>query len=111
MIETKFTPGPWCVGHTEKPKGPYQGPRVPVHVGAFENRGNCFAIVYHGGRGATQATVEDAEANARLIAAAPDLFAACVAALEFAEESGEDLGANHWPDLRAAIERATETTQ
>lgn len=48
------------------------------------------------------------EANAKLIAAAPELLAACKAALEFADESDVDLGMNCWPELRAAIRKAEE---
>lgn len=71
------TPGPWSVGFTQERKyatGTYH--EVPVNVGAFENRGNCLAMVVMGGPGAIRRDSESVEANARLIAAAPELLEA-----------------------------------
>ena len=48
---------------------------APVHVGEGETRGNCHTIVYGGGAGALTSTEAAVTANARLIAAAPDMFA------------------------------------
>lgn len=54
------------------------------------------------------------QANANLIAAAPDLLAACKAALEKITGTGQDGTLGHHPDnpvpaqLRAAIAKATD---
>jgi hypothetical protein len=48
------------------------GVHFPVHFAD----GNAIAVVHNGGAGATESTPETVEANARLIAAAPDLYAA-----------------------------------
>lgn len=74
----KHTPGPWSVGHMRPVKyaaGITQY-ETPVHVGEGGSRGNCLAIVYLGGPGATTSTPEVTAANARLIAHAPELLAA-----------------------------------
>ena len=73
------TPGPWTVGHTRQSKThPSIGPfyETAVHVGDSTARGNCLAIAYMGGDGATDKDRDAVEANARLIAAAPDLLEA-----------------------------------
>lgn len=81
----EHTPGPWCVGHTreqrvDKRLAPFW--ETPVHVGEFSNRGNCLAIAYLGGPGAIDSSREAVEANARLIAAAPELFKALKAIVD-----------------------------
>ena len=93
MSDTKHTSGPWRLG------GPY---RLTVETGV----GDVVAMisVYPHGR----------DANAALIAAAPDLIAACEMALaEIMALTGDDAcGCNHTPPLccactlRAAIEKA-----
>ena len=73
---SKHTPGPWTVGGTRhyKHSGSIDGVEVAIHYGPPESRGNCIAFAYgHGPHG-------DAEADARLIAAAPELLSQ----LEFA---------------------------
>ena len=74
------TPGPWSVGDTRVTQSSgLKHIEVPVHVGRFgvsPGRGNCFAIVYMGGRGAISQDHLDVEANAKLIAAAPDMYRA-----------------------------------
>jgi len=53
-------------------------------------------------------TADDPErdANARLIAAAPELVEALAGALWTAEENGFDLGQQPWADVRAALKKA-----
>ena len=73
--ETQWTPGPWSVGRTiSRERGAYL--ETPVHVGERGNRGNCIALVYLGGPGAIHRDAASLEANAHLIAAAPDLYEA-----------------------------------
>ena len=84
----EHTPGPWCIGHVRDTTQKYQHTsfEVPVHVGAWNDRaagpGNCLAIAYLGGPGAIDSTREAVEANARLIAAAPELFKALKAIVD-----------------------------
>lgn len=73
------TPGPWSVGNSRKqPVDSKMGAmwEAAVHVGSEANRGNSLASVHMGGLGALYSTKEAVEANARLIAAAPDLVVA-----------------------------------
>lgn len=92
---TQHTPGPWT---------------VPIKR-VSHNQG--FAIMAGGVRVAD--TIEDhsavdAEANAHLISAAPDLLAACRAVVEWAEESGRmESNAKDeqlWQQILAAIAKA-----
>jgi len=108
-MNTKHTPGPWTletvktqVGHCHK-IGPFPG-SCGRDVG--------YACVYVDGQHAPDArTGKEAEllANAKLIAAAPDLLQACQAVL-----SGDHIGENGIPRdslfllVRAAIAKATE---
>ena len=66
MSEAKHTPGPWNVGKTTMDRLIYADSEH-----AFD-----LAIVRNGG------SDEETEANAALIAAAPDLLAACKTALD-----------------------------
>lgn len=83
MSETKHTPGPWCVRHfagdhgratVEQDRGKDNtSPFHPVcNVSRVGSRNVC-EIYSLGPQGATS----EAEANARLIAAAPSLLEAC----------------------------------
>lgn len=85
------TPCPWGVmwqcSTQRKWGGGHTSWEVPVCVGRLENGslGNVIAIVHMGGKGATTSTKEAVEANARLIATAPDLLAVCELALMLIE--------------------------
>jgi len=74
MSETKHTPWPWFQSHREKPNGMFS-----TEVYDKEGQVICVlawhAVSYEGG------VYTDREANARLIAAAPDLLEALKAAL------------------------------
>lgn len=95
MIEVKNTPGPW--NQSSKGDG-----RIYIEGGAAADD-IAVTLMVHDQR-------EDA-ANARLIAAAPDLLAACEALLRFAESvrpGGGVLAGEHdmLRDARAAISKA-----
>ena len=84
-MNTKHTPGPWDLNETQR--GTY------IYQGGTEN---CIAEIY--------ADVnEDQAANARLIAAAPELLEALLALLPGAEAMG-------WSTekARVAINKATQ---
>lgn len=94
---SKHTPGPWRVT---------EGRRID------SGRGYSTAIadVWAHGEGADDApSTGEAEANARLLAAAPDLLEACKEAVAVANMSDEDkptLDDIDWARLRAAIAKA-----
>ena len=95
-MEAKHTPGPWEAGH-------YNG--TPT---IFDSRGNGtipLATVH-------DVTTGDPEANARLIAAAPDLLAACEALAQWADKECMPVGETNdgpWDQLDAAIAKAKTT--
>ena len=113
------TPGPWSIGHVRN-KGQLQSfNELPIHVGApgvNGGQGNSIAIVHLGGRGALSNSVDDLEANGQLMAASPDLLAACRELLaayarnadKSAAESGESSLHSSVQHARAAIAKATK---
>lgn len=104
----QFTPGPWVTRANDcADSGPHErvGKYVPG-AGAFQIIANCS----HEATGGT-----DSEANARLIAAAPELLASLEAIDVFWSEDGatpedpfwsDDMVAT-WKRIRAAIALAT----
>ena len=98
------TPGPW---HIEKWNPQAIFSRIGTHVASATHGDgrNAFSI----GKLTDSCQNDDPEANARLIAAAPDLLAACEAAL--AERANVGLNRPHWTPgvterLQAAIAKA-----
>lgn len=81
--QTKHTPGPWVVNDEIFVHG-------PDGMGIF-------------GGASTHRSDEECAANARLIAAAPDLAAAAAAALDYFGEKGV---AHIWMPLEAALRKA-----
>lgn len=78
-MASKFTSGPWSVmmQNVRKEGRAYgHGYMAPIQVGESSNAGNVLAIVYLGGDGAVYYDRDSVVANAHLIAAAPDLYAA-----------------------------------
>jgi hypothetical protein len=77
----KHTPGPWTVNSSREYNSglPYiiWGPKGPGY--------GAVAYAFLVGLQIPDSQLAEVTANARLIAAAPDLRAACVSALEFAE--------------------------
>jgi hypothetical protein len=96
MSNATHTPGPWHVRSSE-------GQQSHV-VYAADNYAIANATTYHG-----QHPLHCAEANARLIAAAPELLAACEAALPELDFVSDGLGEGFHTvvdGLRAAIAKA-----
>lgn len=80
MSEYKYTPGPW------------EASGNGVHKFQSKHYGACVAVT-HG---------DQRHANAKLIAAAPDLLDACKAAAEWIDHRGNPI----WRQLIAAITKA-----
>lgn len=100
---TRFTPGPWTWeadddSPLDRPSIIVRGSRVIDRTQSLRrdmrdmpSANQKVAYVYtptepvgpHGGQKCTKATVKEGQANARLIAAAPDLLAACEAIAEW----------------------------
>jgi hypothetical protein len=78
---TKHTPGPWELSNDHKPS-----PYVIRQVGRF---GGLASVKFHGFNKTERAREEQA-ANARLIAAAPDLLDALEEAIEVVGSWGDD---------------------
>lgn len=72
-LAQKAVPGPWSAGNARM-QNVHEKFRpmteVPIHVGEGTLRGNCHAIVYNGGLGATSSAEDAVTANAAFIAAA-----------------------------------------
>lgn len=86
-MSTKHTPGPWTVTKVAPDKYP-SGYRASVY---YAIKANGSRIAQTSGEHMTQ----DAEANARLIAAAPELLALLI-------ESQSDIGGD-WRERRDAL--------
>jgi hypothetical protein len=105
----RHTPGPWIVDedgasiYAKDTHNPDTGDWLICEIEAGCNNSGL-------GNG------EEDEANAHLVAAAPDLLEACKQALELLTGTGQDGTLGHHPDnpvpalLRAAIQKATSTT-
>lgn len=80
MKEAKFTPGLWCLKPEEhnrdyiRIRGTIPGTRMKI--------ANVCGTVHHGNEGWQDRDAEEVRANARLIAAAPELFSALATAVE-----------------------------
>lgn len=100
-MENKHTPGPWHVfdNRTDKSFDRYDVARIGVGSKLDSDVANCYGF-------ASERTDEEVLANARLIAAAPDMLAAL-------QEIVARNEIQHWFNLdqaRAAIARATGVT-
>ena len=96
MTASNHTPGPWRVA----PQSDYAGDDINIDA---STRG------YVACAGKVGISNGEAEANARLIAAAPDLLdmlAAAAARIEVAAAEGNTILSAWLPDARAAIARA-----
>jgi len=100
-MRTEHTPGPW---HLVPPDAPKSWPMIAAKVGERKPLICCLEYskrgpIYH----------DDAVANARLIAAAPELLSALHRLVEI--EDGPGMAVRGWPEAmdaaRAAIAKAT----
>ena len=89
MNETKHTPGPWTATPTA----------------GHETHGQ--SVVYAEADGKDVAVIYDGKANARLIAAAPELLAACKAIAALMDGQGRANMPEVAGQARAAIAKAT----
>jgi hypothetical protein len=97
MPEMKHTPGPWRAGYASEMER-----AVQMLVRAEQIDGQPYvAVVPSRGIGD-----HSHMANARLIAAAPDLLMACIAAFK---SKGGALPISTWLEIQAAVEKATGT--
>lgn len=97
MADTKHTPGPW----TFDPSKSWR----PHRVGLKHFVGNDDADIAHISESFSSGrTPEETFANARLIAAAPELLAACQRALAEAVADDQD---EWFANMRTAIAKAT----
>lgn len=104
MSESKFTPGPWYISIDNR------------SCPSVRNKGGyvCFAPSIHNYGDPLRYMDEAAErqANARLIAAAPDMYEALKWAIDYTKEqldegySFKDKDAPHWGAALAAIAKA-----
>lgn len=122
-MSTKHTPGPWEVW--PEVHGSHPRHLVYISVGPVDKRRVCSTGVYGHKRGAETSkkpvvTEEECRANARLIAAAPDMLAALIEAedrlamvLENDTDEGRPVDGSiviAWERARAAIAKATGET-
>lgn len=101
-VSPAHTPGPWFVYENGHCVG---GPFEPsLSVPGVGHEGNTAGVPMCGMR---MRTFEEAEANARLISAAPELLARCEMVLSLAYESGcgwrAELEAHQIEEIRAAV--------
>lgn len=94
---TTHTKGPWEIKTVNNTR--VQGAR---HIFAAGWPGKLIC------EGAYGATLEESDANARLIAAAPDLLAALADCLVWLAQDDSDSGRAYAQRARAAIEKATK---
>lgn len=96
---TKHTPGPWTKMPTRSPDGKLTG-----HILHRGEHGASFALLQNTSGLGVPLSDEEAEANAILIAAAPDLLAALVELTELARLDG--YGGQFDPGEAPAVDRA-----
>lgn len=97
----KHTPGPWRIDPTCN--ADIQSADGTREIATVITGFNSFAIVHPNGA----ENLSEAEANGRLIAAAPELLEALRAMLA-QHHGGSVVSEAHWTAARAAIAKATE---
>ena len=107
--EAKHTPGPWKLPFDGKgsawqeSKYPFLWTSSVTTRPVTRDDGQCCAVLGHKCYGETQ---DEALANARLIAAAPDLLAACEAALPYLQEAWKRDGIGGQFEMMDALRNA-----
>lgn len=107
MTYSEFTPAPWVARKIEAQEWAIDAPNGDPIIG--HNQWNALAVVYGSDDHPREGRIV-AEANARLIAAAPDLLAALEDLIGLAEsamcETGEFDITSELADARAAVAKA-----
>lgn len=91
----KFTPGPWSVYHVHD--------TIEVQFGPMRKGRGRAPVVHWTGFGNSDLPISVQAANARLMAAAPDMLAALILVVSVADRSTDEFAAAH-----RAIAKATE---
>lgn len=110
-LNIKHTPGPWFLS-PDRPESTDENDERSI-TDDQEGHGCVIARVWPLGLDFDEDGTGSRDANARLIAAAPDLLAACIRAKGFVESWGKKLGdwdivdQNTINAINAAIEKAT----
>lgn len=103
-MEAKHTPGPWFAVD-------YSGSYFIQNGPMYEDKG-ILSYDYSTFGEKYSVTKEEAEANAALIIAAPEMFEACLSAKAMYEAQGINehsrIGGEQYKQLLQAIEKATE---
>ena len=97
---TKHTPGPWEIG------GSFESTEVFAPAASRVSVARCGAEEARGG-GSYRVSTEEAQANARLIAAAPDLLEAAIYAAGIFAEKWDLPARDAIAALKIAISKAT----
>jgi hypothetical protein len=102
MKQVKHTPGPWrMIPSKSNPAFNVIG----THLGCKYKIARCpYTILTDG----TPYDEKEAEANAQLIAAAPELFEALEALVEYTVYHKIPFGSGIWAKIKDAIAKATE---
>lgn len=117
MSREMHTPGPWKAEYNEdEPAHVVLMDTAIEHTGSYHSHHvwQCDHCLYPDEvEPVLMQQFEEAKANARLIAAAPELLAACNLAMQFwysdqPNDTAESVAAKH--AIRAAIAKATEPT-
>ena len=104
MATRTHTPGPWSIRRSES--------GYPYQIVADESHGNRPGGISNVTRWGPfcMPSSKEGEANARLVAAAPDFLAACKLAKDRFDQLGLDWLGIELDPLTAAIAKATEET-
>jgi hypothetical protein len=111
-MSTQHTPGPWIGANEHGKYNPYHTWRADDEnklvskTAAIWAGGKVIALVVHSSNRFTVESDPSIDANARLIAAAPDLLEALKDAVS-RQAYREGSGPNWWENARAAIAKAT----
>lgn len=98
-MSASFTPGPWFQSHREKPDGMWS---TEVYDAAGETIASLawYPVPHDGGVRTAR------EANAHLIASAPEMYAALTTVTEMLADQRDYVLGNAYPEEYAAVEKA-----